>query len=72
MQLTAWLLSGADSSASFARSLVLRKEGSQIRFYVNGYQVHDMSAEPFFGNGVGFETYNNLEIDFDDLVVTTR
>jgi len=31
-----------------------------------------MSAEPFFGNGVGFETYNNLEIDFDDLVVTTR
>ena len=35
--------------------LVLRKEGPQIRFYVNGYQVHDMPAEPFFANGVGFE-----------------
>ena len=52
--------------------LVLRKEGPRIRFYVNGHQVHDMSAEPFFGNGVGFMIYNNLEIDFDDLVVTTR
>jgi len=52
--------------------LVVRKEGQRIRFLVNGYQVHEMPPRPFFGSGVGFMVFNNLNVDFDDLVVTTK
>jgi hypothetical protein len=52
--------------------LVVRKEGQRIRFFVNGYQVHEMPPRSFFGNGVGFMIFNNLNVDFDDLVVTTN
>lgn len=52
--------------------LVVRKEGQRIRFFVNGYQVHEMPPQPFFGDGVGFMVFNSLNVDFDDLVVTTK
>jgi uncharacterized protein YjbI with pentapeptide repeats len=50
--------------------LLIRKEGTRIRFFVNNHQVHEMDYETFDGGRIGFVVYNTIEVEFDDLVVT--
>lgn len=52
--------------------LRIKKEGSQLKLFVNDHAVHEMPFQSFFGSYIGFLVYNEIQLAFDDLVVTTK
>lgn len=50
-------------------SIIIKKVGEQLEFWVNEQLLADAEFEPFFGNQIGYIVYNVLEVSIDNLRV---
>ena len=61
----------ADLHTGFAtNALKLSRRGDRVRFYVNGAQQGEVALRGQIGPSVGFVVWNEIDVSFDDLVVT--
>lgn len=60
------------SRQNAVNKLRIKKEGNRLKFFVNDHAVHEMPFQSFFGPYIGFLVYNEIQLAFDDLVVTTK
>ena len=61
----------ADLHTGFAtNALKLSRRGDRVRFYVNGAQQGEVALRGPIGPSVGFVVWNEIDVSFDDLVVT--
>lgn len=50
-------------------TLTIRKEGTQIKFFINGNYVNQILNQPFLGNYLGFILYQNQKVAIDYIKV---
>ena len=61
----------ADVHTGFATNqLKLSRRGDRVQFYVNGAQQGEVTLTGPIGPSVGFVVWNEIEVLFDDLIVT--
>ena len=61
----------ADVHTGFATNhLKLSRRGDRVQFYVNGAQQGEITLTGRIGPSVGFVVWNEIEVLFDDLIVT--
>ena len=53
-----------------ANDLKLSRRGDQVQFYVNGVRQGALTLSGPIGPSAGFVVWNEVEVRFDDLVVT--
>lgn len=49
--------------------LRVNKTDSLLKFLVNGHQVFDLPFDSLYGNWVGYQVYNDIEVQFDDMKI---
>ena len=61
----------SDVNTGFAsNSLKLSRRGERLEFYVNGAKQGEIPLTGPIGPSVGFVVWNEVDVAFDDLVVT--
>lgn len=60
------------NSSNQTNKLTIKKEGSQIQYFINNNFVGRAQFQPFFGNYLGFMVYSKQTIAIDDFVVSTK
>ena len=66
-----WTKSSAIKTGNGANNkLIVRKEGNQYKFYINGTYLMQIDAKPFYGDYLGFVVYYKQNIAFNNLKVS--
>lgn len=50
--------------------LAIQKVGNNYRFFINGYEVEQVTIEGFNGGAIGFESAQKVDVSYDDFTVT--
>lgn len=53
-----------------SNELKVVRRGSSVRFYLNGVEIHSMTAQPAFGSRMGFLAYGDMLLAFEEIVVS--
>ena len=64
-----WTETYAINTYGGTNTLKLQREGSLVKFYINGYYVDQISAPNFFNDGVGYVIWMDQTIEIDNLYV---
>ncbi|HEV7505033.1 MAG TPA: CHAT domain-containing protein [Thermoanaerobaculia bacterium] len=59
------------NTGNSTNTLSVRKKGNDLKLFVNGYLVHGMPFEPFFGSDIGFNIYDDVHVIVDYIVMTS-